>query len=90
LQTDDRLSEWRTLFAHTAMTAVEKLFADKGFHTPDQRAAYAEWMLGEKYNFRPFYYADCIPGQENDVSPVRPSAPPLVLTIDTTTGCGSL
>jgi hypothetical protein len=70
LQTDDRLSEWRTSFAHAAMTAVEKLFATLGYHTPDQHAAYAEWMLGQKYNFRPFYYAICVPGKEDKVSPV--------------------
>jgi hypothetical protein len=57
------------------MTAIKKQFTDRGYHTPDQRAAYAEWMLGEKYSFWPFYYAQCIPGEEHKVSPVRPSAP---------------
>ena len=90
MQTDDCLSEWRTSFAHTAMMAVEKQFASLGYHTPDQRAAYTEWMLGEKYTFRPFYYKHCVPGMEREVSPVRPSTTPLLSTIDMTTGLGAL
>ena len=72
------------------MTGVENLFADQGYNTTDQRAAYAEWMLGEKYNFRPFYYAKCVPGMETAVSLVRPSPTPSVLTADMTIGLGAL
>ena len=75
---------------YAAMTGVENLFSDQGYHTPDQRAACAKWMLGEKYNFQPFYYAKCILGRENEVSLVRLSATPSVLTIDMTIGLGSL
>jgi hypothetical protein len=63
------------------MTAVEKLFVDRGYHTPDQRAAFAEWMLGKKYQFRPYYYAVCELGRENEVSQPN-SAPPSVLATD--------
>jgi hypothetical protein len=72
------------------MTAIEKQFASLGYHTPDQRAAYAEWMLGKKYTFRPFYYKICLPGMEIKVSAVRLSTAPLLSTIDMTTGLGAL
>jgi hypothetical protein len=67
-QTADRLSDWRTNFAKTAMTAVEKYFEDNSINEPAQRASWAKWLLGTHYKFRPFYYRKCHRGAETSVS----------------------
>lgn len=68
LQTADRLSDWRTNFAKTAMAAVEKLFSDMDINETAERAAFTKWLLGDSYRFRPFYYRKCRQGKETDVS----------------------
>ena len=78
-QTSDRLSDWRTNFAKTAMAAVEKLFEVMGITETGERAALAKWLLGDSYRFRPFYYRKCRQGQEVKASGFQCASSPLFI-----------
>jgi hypothetical protein len=45
------------------MIQLEKLFSELGHDTPEQRAAFVKWMLGENDRSCPFYYRECKAGK---------------------------
>ena len=78
-QTADRLSDWRTNFAKTAMAAVEKLLVDMEINETGERAAFVTWLLGDSYRFRPFYYRKCRQGEEIKASSFQCASLPLFI-----------
>jgi hypothetical protein len=45
------------------MLQLEKLFLELKLHTPEQCAAYVNWMLGKDDRSCPFYYKECEDGK---------------------------
>jgi hypothetical protein len=56
LQADDRLANWRNAFSTMAMTTLQTIFEQQQYDTPEKRAKYAQFMLGNDDKTPPYYY----------------------------------